>query len=456
MVTPARVLRVGVAVCLLAGLLVASVQPALATNATNLLGFSSASTAMGGSGSVGLFDISILNTNPATLSLMPNSEDRDPDSAISAGFAGVTVGVLQPYLHHTDAFGNDREGENNPFIGAHLGTAMRFRGLPQLTFGLGLFSQSGLGSEFRGLRTAFGTRDEVQSYERFVKLQSSISWEVTDGFSLAAGPYLGYADLTLHMFPRTGAAPVFAGLAIGDHCARNYGLGAPGSDCPWTVVVGAKVAAAWRITPIFTVGVAYTSPGSFSFDHGTANVTFTPAGRASRVGYDVSVSGITHPQNVQMGFALQPTKRLLLTTDLTWHDWSVFRGFTIKLRHPDTPGAPSKIDLFTREDWRDQFVVAVGAAYQLIPDTLTIRGGYNYANNPSPAATFTPAIQVPFEHHVTAGAGYQFNRRWSVDLGGIYAFEKKVTYTNNQFPFGPNATEKPSGFSVDVTLGYRF
>src|SRR5690349_9506801 len=184
----ARSLWVAVAV----GLVLASVRPALATNATNLLGYSAASTAMGGSGSVGLLDISIINTNPATLSLMPNSQDRDPGSLVSAGFAGVNLGLLQPYLHHADVFGNDRESEDNPFIYAHAGTALRFRGLPQLTFGLGLFSQSGLGTEFRDLRTAFGTRDEVSSYERFIKLQSAVAWEVTDGFSLAAGPYLGY------------------------------------------------------------------------------------------------------------------------------------------------------------------------------------------------------------------------------------------------------------------------
>jgi long-chain fatty acid transport protein len=221
------------------------------------------------------------------------------------------------------------------------------------------------------------------------------------------------------------------------------------------VVAGVKLGATWRITPILTAGVAYTSPGSFAYDHGEAHVDFTGAG-LGRVRYDVSVSGITHPQNVQMGFALKPLPRLLLALDLTWHDWSTFRGFTIKLRHPDTPGAPRQIDLFQREDWRDQFVVALGAAYELIPDFLTVRAGYNYANNPSPAATFSPSIQVPFEHHATAGAGVKLARHWELDAGFVYGFEKKVTYTNQQLPFGPNATERPSGFSVDLTVGYRF
>ena len=456
MVTPRRPLPVFLAAGLVACLLLASVQPALATNATNLLGYSAAAQGMAGAASVSVLDTQLINTNPASLFLLPDGTDRPADSAIKGGIGNFTLGVLQPYLHHTDRFGNDREGENNPFIAIQGGLALRFRELPRVTVGLGVFSQSGLGSDFRGLRTVFGTRDDVSSYERFVKLQSAISYEVTDDFALGIGPYLGYSDLSLHVFPRTGAAPVFAGLAIGDTCARNFGLGEPGSDCPWSVVAGVKLGATWRITPILTAGVAYTSPASFRYDDGHANVVFTPAGRASRVGYDVSVSGITHPQNVQMGFALKPLPQLLLALDLTWHDWSTFRGFTIKLRNPDTPGAPRQIDLFTREDWRDQFVVALGAAYELLPDFLTVRAGYNYANNPSPAATFSPAIQVPFQHHVTAGAGVKLARHWEVDTGFVYGFEKKVTYTNQQLPFGPNATERPSGFSVDVTVGYRF
>jgi len=67
MIGPARGLRVAIAVGVVAGFVLAAIHPAQATNATNSLGYSSASTGTGGSGSVGLFDISILNTNPATL-----------------------------------------------------------------------------------------------------------------------------------------------------------------------------------------------------------------------------------------------------------------------------------------------------------------------------------------------------------------------------------------------------
>lgn len=435
-------------------LLAASARPVLANNGTNLLGYSAAGQGMAGAASVGVLDTSLINTNPATLFLLPASKDADPDSAIAAGIASVNVTVLEAYLHHTDAFGNDRESEDNPFLALHGGAAVRLRGLPRFTFGLGVFSQSGLGTDFRALTTAFGTRDDVSSYERFVKLQSSVTYQLTDDLAIAAGPYLGYSDLTLHLFPAT-SVPGFAGIAIGDHCSRNFGLGAPGDDCPWSVVLGAKVGATYRVNPMITVGAAYTSPAVFDYRHGSADLNLSAFG-LGRVRYDVAVAGISHPQNVQAGLAFRPTPRWLLETDVTWHNWASFDHFTIRLRNPDNPLAPPTVNLRQPTQWRDQYVVALGTAYEVVPERFVVRGGYNYGRNPIPDRTYSPAIQVPFEHHLTAGAGYRTGRHLELDASFVYALENKITYTNPNLPFGPHATDAPSGFAVDVTVGYRF
>jgi long-chain fatty acid transport protein len=451
---PFAACRVVCSVALAASLLAAAAGPAWATNGTNLLGYSAAASGMGGAASVGVLDTQLINTNPATLFLLPDGKDRDPQSAILGGVGSFTLDVLQPYLHHTDQFGNSRESEDNPFLAVQGAIALRFRELPQVTFGLGVFSQSGLGSDFRALHTAFGTRDDIESYERFVKLQSVVTYKVTNDFAVSAGPYLGYSDLTLHLFPAT-SVPGFAGIAIGDHCARNYGIGEPGDDCPWSVVMGAKVGTTYRVTEMITVGAAYTSPAVFDYKHGTADLNLGVAG-LGRVKYDVSVAGISHPQNVQAGIAVRPTSRWLLESDFTWHNWAAFDHFTIRLRNPNNPLAPPVVNLRQPTEWRDQYVLALGAAYELVPATLTVRGGYNYANDQQPAKTFSPFIQVPFEHHLTAGLGYRTGGHLELDGGFVYGFEKKVTYTNPNLPFGSNATEKPSGFAVDVTMGYRF
>lgn len=437
--------------------------PALATNATNLAGgFSAAATGMAGADSIGVLDTSLINTNPASLALMPDREGAG--ELLSAAMLDVTVGVLQPFLHHTDVFDNARAGENEPVLVLDGGAAWRFRSHPRLTLGIGLFSQGGLGTDFRDLNTAFGTRDDVSSYLRYLKLAAALTYQVTDAIALGVAPHVGYSDLTLRLFPGTssngldgapGTADDFAGIDIPDRCARNHGLGAPGGTCPWDVVFGVKVGAVVKLSPKVTVGAAYTSPVDFDYHDGTVRLNLSNVGLGP-VEYDAEVDGFTWPQSVEVGVAVRPTPRLLLALDVAWHNWQAFDSVTIRAKNPRRTGAPDDVRIRFDTDWRDQWVVAVGGAYEVIPAVLTLRMGYNFGNNPVPDRTMSPAAQVVYEHHVAAGVGYRASRHWVIDVGFDYAFENSVTYTNRQLPFGPDARDAPSGFSTVLSLGYRY
>jgi long-chain fatty acid transport protein len=449
---------------LLACLLLAPVRVALATNATNLTGQSAAATAMGGADAAIFHDSSAINSNPATLSLLPTPGDRDPASLFSAGRMDFSLGVLGPFLHHEDGFNNSRDGENHPFVVLHGGQAVRLRGVPQLTFGLGVFSQGGLGTDYRGLNTAFGTRDDVSSFLRYAKLAAAASWQPTESFAVGVAPHVGYSDLSLRLFPKTssngpdgaaGTADDFPGIDMSDECGRNFGLGVPGGTCPWDVVFGVKVGAMYRVTPTVTVGASYTSPIDFNHRDGRMKLNFSNVG-LGRVSYESQVDGVKWPQSVEGGIAWRPTPRLLLGLDVAWHDWSAFEGVTITAKNPSVAGAPRRVTIPIKAEWRDQWVVGAGIAYEVVPDVFTVRGGYNFGNNQVPDRNLSPAVCVIYEHHVSAGVGYRPDRHLQLDLAFTYALENKVTYTNTGMPFGPNAVNAPAGLQVDLTLGYRF
>ncbi len=450
----------GLSVCLV----LAVAGAALATNATNLTGYSAAAVGMGGADLASLYDTSAMNSNPAALSLLPRGGDGDSRGLFSAGLMDLSLGVLVPLMHHEDVFGNSRDGENDPFLALHGGVAGRLRGLPGVTVGLGMFSQGGLGTDFRGLRTAFGTRDDISSYLRYTKLVASIAWQATENLALGVAPHVGYSDLALSLFPKTsslgadgvpGTGDDFAGFEIPDRCARNLGLGEPGSTCPWDVVFGAKVGVLYKVSSTVTVGAAYTSPVDFHYRDGRIKLDLSSVG-LGRVEYETEVDGFTWPQSVEAGVAVRPTPRWLLALDVAWHNWSAFDQLTIRARNPNQPLAPRKVELKLDADWEDQWVVAVGAAYEIVPEVFTVRAGYNFGNNPIPDRTFNPTGQVAYEHHLMAGVGYRPTRNLSFDTAFTYALQNRVTYTNPQLPFGPNAVDSPAGLQVDLTMGYRF
>ena len=446
------------AVLVLAVLLLLLVpHPAAATNFVNLPAYSAAGQGMGGADSVGVLDTSLINSNPGALFLLPRSTDPDAKGWFDGGVANITVGVLQPFLHHTDQFGTSRDGENVPFLAAHAGFAAHVREIRGLTVGIGLFSQGGLGTDFRNFNTAFGTRDDISSYLRHSKLAVAVSYEIVDGLSIGIAPHISYSDLSFRLFPKTSAGLAFSGVDVGERCSRNLGLGEPGSDCPWDVGGGVKIGAAWKVTPMVTVGLAYTSPVDFHYHSGEGKLNFTSLG-LGRVSYDVDVLGVQWPQRVELGLAVRPTPRLLLALDASWDDWSANKDIKLRFTNPRqaVPAPLQAPTLMITHDWKDQFIVAIGAAYELIPNFLTVRGGYNWANNPLRERTFDPAVQLPFEHHIHAGVGVKAWKRWELDAGFYYALPNKVTYTNPELPYGTRATDNPQGFQVDVTMGYRF
>ncbi len=438
-----------------------SLEVAYATNGTNLIGFSAVSNAMGGADTAAIVDTSAINSNPALL------------SQISSLKADLTFSFMQPKLHHKDQFGNNRDGENNPFMLANLGFASRLESLPSLTWGIGIFSQGGFGTDFHDLNTAFGTKDDASSFLRYTKLAAAISYQVSDKFSIGVAPHVGYSDISLSLFPgtsffnpgpdgisRTADDVVFTGIEIKDNCSRNLGLGEPFGTCPWDIVFGVKVGLLYEASKMISFGAAYTSPVNFNYDDGEIIFNFSDPvfGGLGRVTYDAKIGGFKWPRQVDVGIAIRPTDRFLIALEGGWINWNMVNTVTIKTSNPSNPLAPPTISpapSFTF-NWKDQWIFAVGIEYEAIKERLALRAGYNYGNNPVPDENLSPLTPIILEHHITGGIGYRITKAWSFDSSLIYGIKNKVTVTNTNMPFGTNAVESPSGFLFDATVGYGF
>jgi long-chain fatty acid transport protein len=78
------------------------------------------------------------------------------------------------------------------------------------------------------------------------------------------------------------------------------------------------------------------------------------------------------------------------------------------------------------QDWKDQHVMMLGAAYRMT-DALTLRGGLNMANNPVPDTYLNALFPAIIKNHVTAGFGYALDKKSHLDLAFSYAAKVSAT-----------------------------
>jgi long-chain fatty acid transport protein len=105
-------------------------------------------------------------------------------------------------------------------------------------------------------------------------------------------------------------------------------------------------------------------------------------------------------------------------------------------------------------NWRDQYVLAVGMAYEWSGD-LILRAGYNYGRSPVPQETINPLLAAVSRHTYTLGLGYRLSKRWRIDGGLEYIGRERVRFTNPELPFGADAVAIGEVLAFHAMLVYR-
>ena len=411
-------------------------SPCDANNGLNLIGFGAESIGMAGSDLAVARDTSALSTNPAGLTQI---RDRMLNTTAAAVFA-IDV-------RHRDDYGNDEKVSDNLIGGGvSFGYADRISSSP-LVWGIGLFAQGGSGVVYKDINSPFGTRDDLSSRFRIAKLSSGLSWAVNDALSLGAALELVYADLQQKVFPDTSfvsptnPADTFFGYELKDMNDLTPGF---------------RLGARYQLNERVSLGMAYAPKTELVLKDGTVNVDMSAIGLGKVRYHDVRAKGIDKPQELGGGIALQATDALLVALEMNWINWSsAVRSSQITASDPDNPSAPGQLDVATRLNWRDQYVFAAGAAYDLTPLTV-IRCGYNYARNPIPKDHLSPLLASIVQHHLTLGAGHRISKAWRIDGALEYDLHEKVSYDNKDLPFGPGAAESAEVLSLYVELGGRW
>lgn len=397
---------------------------AWAGNGFNLIGIGAQSVSMGGADVAVTDDASALLLNPAALT-------RIADSRLDLNFNPYYT----PY-HHVDSIGNDVETDT-PF-GTVLGGnyAQRLKSRPDVVLAAGLNLQGGSGFVYDKFKTPFGGRDDLASIFGVFRFAFGGGWQASETLSLGAAAGISYASARQKFFPNTSdAATQFAGFRF---------------DGGQTVQVNGAAGLLYQPIPELRLGLSYTSKIKLPLKGGTANFNYEGIGQG-RVRYgDARVDGLALPQELSAGFAWQATPRWLLAADVRWLDWSVIRNNRLRASKPDNANVQN-IDQSTPVNLRDQYVVAVGAAYQYDPST-TLRAGINAARNLVPDQSASPLLNLGETHEFDFGIGRQLSKHWQLDTAFQYIPPQKQRYTNPQLPFGASS-ETFEGYSLVFSLG---
>ncbi|MDH5446713.1 MAG: outer membrane protein transport protein [Gammaproteobacteria bacterium] len=462
------------AIAMALGVGLALPNAAIATNGMNLEGYGPIALGMGGASMAYDNGTAAVMNNPATLGLMGDGESR-VDGAV--GFLGPDV--------TSSAGGQSWSSSADAFYMPAVGFATKQSGL---TYGFAMFAQGGMGTEYAPGPGAWMSAGHTQlsggdaatiakagslkerSEIGVARLVVPVAYDIDD--KLTIGGSIDYVranmDLQMAMAGNMMSTMMGQGLITGSMVdtmgmmqtngwlSRNYFGYFDFSDnddfSGQTSADGfaGKLGLTFKISEALTMGATYHSKTDLGDMTGPAKVTMgvradtgvMSGGAPSSTHADfivpltgtVKIVDFQWPETYGIGAAFKASPKLMVAADLKIIKWSdVMKDFKMSFTASGDASnggfANKTMNATMPQNWDDQTVIQVGAAYAVSQD-MTVRAGINKADNPIPANTVNYLFPAIIEEHYTAGIGYNLSKQQGINFAMSYAPE--VSATNSQ------------------------
>lgn len=447
-------------------------SPLVATNGMNMEGYGPIATAMGGTSMAFDNGTAAVINNPATLGLMTARARLD-----------LALGVLGPDITATNPTGTPADSQSTAFYMPAFGYARRSG---NLTYGLGVFGQGGMGCQYdanswRGLGFGLENRTEV-SVGRVI---APLAWKVNDRLHVAATADFLWAGMDLKMamsgmqffdlvmptsqqFGRASGTIVqsFSGMMATlpagtnvDYAYFNFSNGNPFTGDARGYGYAGKVGVVYQANEQLTLGLTYHTQSALSdLKAASAAMSFQlnvpgMGAMAQTLTGEMKVNDFEWPAMLGAGLAYRPNERWLVAADLRQIYWgSVMQQFAMTFTASSAAGngsfAGQQLNATLFQNWDDQLVVQLGAAYQAT-DRLVLRFGGAFSTNPIPSNFLNCLFPATIERHLTAGFGWKIDERASVDFSFTHGFEFSET---NGYGIGITHSQN----NAQLMYSYRF
>lgn len=405
---------------------------AFATNGMNMEGFGPVATAMGGASMAYDNGPAAMMNNPATLGLMAEGSGV----GVAMGWLGPDVTAGVPAMGIKSKSGGDSY---------YMPAAGFLHKSGNLTYGVGVYSQGGMGTEytnssFVAADTGVAPRSEVG----VGRLIFPLAYNVNDRF--VVGGSIDWVWATMDMTMAAAAATDFMAMyksgnympsvapTAGGYYAMTFSDSNDFSGAAKGSGFAGKIGFVYKIRDDLSIGATYHSK-----THLGDLETGSSAAKVIGVNgtYDsgkITVRNFQWPETYGFGISYTPSDKLMLAFDYKRINWAGVMD-TFNMTYSDSvTGTSANFGILQK--WKNQDVFMLGASYKL-NDSWTLRAGANLSDNPVPDAYVNPLFPAIVKNHYMLGFGYMINKNSGIDFSATYA--PRVTATGTSVAGAPGS-----------------
>ncbi len=408
---------------------------AFATNGMNVEGFGPIATSMGGASMAYDNGAAAMMNNPATLGLGAEGDTLS-----------LMIGGLMPDVEVVGGQSSDGDAYYMPAAGWT-------RKSGSLTFGVGMFAQGGMGTEYARGVDGLPERSELGVGRLIAPLVYNVDSKLTIGGSVdfvwamldlqMAMPFSNLQNL-ITVLP-TGALGGALALGSGDTVRINYSDDSDYTGKARGYGLAGKIGFAYKFNDTVSVGGTYHSKTSLGdLETGSTGAQFLVNGVPSVSG-KITVRDFQWPETFGLGVAVQTSPELMVVADwkrINWRD--VMKNFTMTYS-----ALGDSVTFALPQNWENQDVLQLGLAYKATA-ALTLRMGASFSDNPVPDSTMHYLFPAIEKNHYMVGVGYAINDSASIDFSLQVAPE--VEQTNSTF--GYTVTHSQTSWQLLYTQGF--
>jgi long-chain fatty acid transport protein len=382
-------------------------------------------------------DPSALFYNPAGITQLPGLQVMGGATFV---MPSTTVETFQGG-HKTST-----DSEDNVWIPPHLYATYQFN--DSLWFGLGIFSQFGLGTEFPD--TWPGRYNNYKAFIETLSINPNVAYKINDQLSIAAGMTAMWFDLTLDKKINPGSI-----FGIPTPQAQDIDSHLTGDSWGY----GFNLALHYKPFDWMALGFSYRSEVKQHIE-GTADFTKPTAARVPASWFnDTDASGaIKLPAEVFLGAAFKPCQNVTWEVGGVLTMWSSFRDLTVNFANPIIvlpQPLPSVSQQRSPKDWDDEWRIQTGIEYKAL-DWLDLRVGYVFDMEPSLSRTVDYLVPANDRHLFSGGAGFHWNK-WTLDLSYTFLLiEDRDVFHSTASGVLPSKFRDGDAHLVGISMSYKF